>query len=80
MISKKNNHMILPCVQVALEEGEVVNLERQFCNMQRPIVALILNFAKPIPSCLQLSRDKQKYIRLDLTIKSRLEYEFQGLS
>ena len=60
--------------------SEVVNLERQFCNMQRPIVALILNFAKPIPSCLQLSRDKQKYIRLDLTIKSRLEYEFQGLS
>ena len=69
------NQMILPCAQVALGE-EVVNLERQFCNMQRPIVALILNFAKPIQSCLQLSRDKQKYIRLDLTIKSRLEYEF----
>ena len=24
--------MILPCVQVALKEGEVVNLERQFCT------------------------------------------------
>ena len=71
--------MILPCLQVAsiaLEKGEVVNLERQFCNMQRPIVALILNFAKPILSCLQFSRDKQKYIRLDLAIKSRLEYKF----
>ena len=33
IIYKKKDEMILPYVQVALEEGEVVNLERQFCKV-----------------------------------------------